>query len=710
MKSPTLKLPVAGRFLVLTCASLLWMRIGGAIPRAMASQSRPASYYVDVKTGNDAYSGRYSAPTAGLTDGPFKTIQKAYDKLKAGDSLLIRRGTYRETVTLYDKGASAGSPIVISAFAGDEGAAIISAADEIRGWRPCPDAASCAGNSNWEHIAYVDVNSEVKQLFQNGSRLRRSRYPDTGWLFLTAVDPNRRTTVFFGPKLTPADSCFNGSVCNIKTELWCLDQVPVSACSGQDGKVSLAAPTTFDITLKCGYYFTNLVHEINEEGEWAYDPVQKRVYLWPLGASLDNIESSVRAYGIEMQTGCSYHTIKGLAIRGAVNDAIRMYKTDHVTIQANQIDYSYSAAIEEYDGANASIIGNTINCANERGITDHNLSTGHLITGNAIYATGAQNFADDPIKGAGQGIFICGSHARVINNRVDRSGYNGIYLSGATSGREVAYNYVTNSCLSLSDGAGIYTAGYSSAIDGDYFHHNIVADIWGYLGGSAKYGEAVAKSPSLGRGEAYGIYLDEQGNNRVFEHNTVFNGGSAGIFFHWTQDNQLIGNTVYGNTDCQVLLSGKDDPRFILQDNAMRGNLLIATTSGQATLKLSMDYNDVRFGDSDGNYFYHPQGDKHIAVYKDLGEIVYSTYSIAEWRHLSGEDTHSTDLSLSNIAMHSGQPTILGNPSMQTAYFDLGTQQYSGVDGKLVSGKISLGAFESIVLFPRTTTGQNVKK
>ena len=709
MKRTLSKSRLGGGFLALVLVPLVWTGVvGNMTEQVMALDSPAACYFVDANAGSNAYSGRFSVPNATFTDGPLKTIQTAYDKLKPGDSLSIKRGVYRETVTLDEK-ASEASPIVIQAFPGDEGEAVISAADEIHGWQKCPNQASCAGNPNWQHIFYADVGLEVKQLFQGGVRLKRSRYPNAGWLYPTSGDPHDPNKVFFDSSLQGKDGYFVGSTCHIKTAMWQLDQIAVHAYSAGDGKITLESSTRYAISPSFGYYFTNVIGEINEEGEWACDAAQKRVYLWPLRASLDNIEGGWRQYGIDTCAGCSYHIVKGLAVKYAIDDGIRLYKTDHVTIKENTIDYSYSSAIEEYEGSNSSILSNTIRYSNERGITDHDLSACHVITGNMVYATGAENIGDDLIQGVGQGISISGSHAQIINNRVDRSGYTGIYIGGQTSGREIAYNYVTNSCLSLSDGGGIYTGGHSSSTEQDHFHHNIVTDVWGYLGGCAEYRNSYLNSPALCRGEAYGIYLDEEGNNRVFERNTVINGGDVGIFFHWVRDNRLAGNTLYGNARCQILFSGNDDPRFILQGNEVKDNLLIATGPDQMTFQLNVDYNDVHFGDSDDNCFFHPQGEKPIAVLRDLGEGRCTTYSVAEWHNLSGEDSHSKDLSFPvGLDGHQQTPAIFMNPSMQTATIDLSGQDYLNIDGNVISGKVSLGSFESIVLFPRVAADRVV--
>ena len=667
---------------------------------ATPSVAGATSYYVDANQGSDSYSGRLAEPDANQTDGPLRTIQTAYDRLEPGDTLYIKKGVYRETVTL-SKCASQSSPIVIQAFLGDEGMVVINGSTHIENWKACRSQASCGGNPNWEKVYYADVGVEIRQLFQEGSRLKLSRYPNRGWRYPTSVDPNDSNRAFMDASL-PKDGFYTGSTCNVRTAPWHLDQIVVSVYSADKGKVSLASPTRYGISTDTGYYFTNLVSEINEAGEWAFDHTQNRVYLRPMAGSPENVEATVREAGIETAEGCSYHTISGLAVRYAAH-GIRICGAHHVIARENTIDYSYYVGILDSNAADTTITANTIRYTGYMGIQQDDLCTNGLIQGNTVFATGAEQLGDDLVYGNALGMAVNGSRTRVLNNRIDRSGYDGLYAGrGETSGREIAYNYITNSCLALSDGAGIYTDGHSSSLEIDTFHHNIITDVWGWRGGWARGEASYAGSTQSGRGEAYGIYVDEQGNNRIFEYNTVLHCGTAGMFFHWTQDNRLAHNTLYGNARCQILLAGRDDPRFTLRDNVTQGNLLIATTPDQKTLQVNLDTNDVDFGDSDQNRFYHPQSQRHITVCQYLGGDPCTAYSLAEWREVSGQDAHSIDLSPSNDqGAGSALSVIFANPSMGTMDVDLAGEEYWDVEGNLVKGKVSLGPFESIVLFPR---------
>ena len=75
-----------------------------------AAEAAPASIYYVAPAGNDSNPGTEALP--------WRTIQKAADTLQAGDTVLIRAGTYNERVIPQFSG-TAGLPITYSAYPGE---------------------------------------------------------------------------------------------------------------------------------------------------------------------------------------------------------------------------------------------------------------------------------------------------------------------------------------------------------------------------------------------------------------------------------------------------------------------------------------------------------------------------------------------------------------------------------------------------------------
>ncbi|HUU17226.1 MAG TPA: right-handed parallel beta-helix repeat-containing protein, partial [Sedimentisphaerales bacterium] len=669
-----------------------------------------AAYYVD--------GGKRGASDGnpGTEARPWKTIGKGTQSLQPGDTLLIKAGTYRETVILKRSGTEA-EPIRIRAYPGDEGKVIINAAEPVINWRKCTGPGDCAGNPYWEHIYVADVAAlvqshpdsafAIRQVFQNGELLNRSRYPDRGWSYPTSV-PDQQT-VFTDSSVSKPDRYFNGSVCHIKTAVWQIDQIPVAGFS--NSTITLAKSPRYAITPRFGYYITSIVGEINEEGEWAYDPAQRKLFLWPQGDVAEGVEFSYRRYCLRSYSGTSWNVVRGLTMRNAYLYGIFLYRSNDMTLEDNTVEHAYNFGIHLYAGAGATgdnnqIVRNTIEYSARRGINVDNVCSGTNVEGNYVYATGAESFGGDLMNGRGMGIFIGGPYTRVYNNMIDRTGYIGLYLHDDIPGREVSYNYITNVSLSLSDAGGIYTSGFSDVHETDHIHHNIFEDVIGCLSMDRNHDKGLPVTIEKYSGDSSGIYVDERGNNRIIEHNTVINSHMAGIFFHWAPGNFVQNNTLYGNKEAQIWFSGRNQPGEKLVDEVVLDNIMFATDAQQKTFYLGINYDDVHFGQSDNNYFYNPYNYRHIFVgcYKAYEDRwTRDELTLAGWRTLSGYDGNSKDFSFLNqfddITINSPiKSRIIYNTSLDVISIDLESEKYCDVHGNKIYGSVSLQPFESKIL------------
>jgi Right handed beta helix region len=118
---------------------------------ASAPAAEPVTFHV-ATCGNDAWSGQLAKPNEGKTDGPFATLERARDAIRAlkqggtfpagGVVVEIIAGRYELSkpveLTAEDSGA-AGSPIVYRARQGDT--VHISGGRVVTGWKPVTDPA-----------------------------------------------------------------------------------------------------------------------------------------------------------------------------------------------------------------------------------------------------------------------------------------------------------------------------------------------------------------------------------------------------------------------------------------------------------------------------------------------------------------------------------------------------------------------------------------
>src|SRR5439155_6238344 len=82
-----------------------------------------STYYVSLG-GSDGADGR-------SLSSPFKTIQRGADAAQPGDTVLVRGGTYRETVTPPRSGTSS-APITFKPYNGER--VTVSGADRVTAW------------------------------------------------------------------------------------------------------------------------------------------------------------------------------------------------------------------------------------------------------------------------------------------------------------------------------------------------------------------------------------------------------------------------------------------------------------------------------------------------------------------------------------------------------------------------------------------------
>src|SRR3954468_23274949 len=108
-----------------------------------------STYYVST-TGGDANPGTLAAP--------FKTIQRAANAASAGDTVIVRAGTYRETVRVPRSGTAA-APITFQPYAGEQ--VTISGADVVTGWTKYKNAIYRA-RQTW------DLGYGLNQVFLDG--------------------------------------------------------------------------------------------------------------------------------------------------------------------------------------------------------------------------------------------------------------------------------------------------------------------------------------------------------------------------------------------------------------------------------------------------------------------------------------------------------------------------------------------------------------
>ncbi|MBN2583252.1 MAG: right-handed parallel beta-helix repeat-containing protein [Planctomycetes bacterium] len=287
-----------------------------AVGIAFSPQVSATEYVVDQShpKADDANPGSAAAP--------LRTVGKGVAMAQPGDTVLVKPGLYREAVTLKTSG-TAEKRITLKAAPG--GRAIISGADEIKGWRKCT-REEVRGNPNFEKIycAEVDWRSEPQQLFQNERPLVQPRWPAKGWL----VAQGGGTETLSDPQnLTQPAGAWEGATLLFRYDPHSTrHRMIVTGYDPEKHELTHAKIRTRDKPVTAGkdtYYLCNAVSLLAGPGQWAVDTRQKpyRVYAWPHGDADPNgcvMESPVRGSQADFLVGWSenvgYLTIDGLEV------------------------------------------------------------------------------------------------------------------------------------------------------------------------------------------------------------------------------------------------------------------------------------------------------------------------------------------------------------------------------------------------------------
>ena len=113
-----------------------------------------------------------SDKNSGTIDQPFQTIQHAADLAQPGDTVDIRGGVYRETVSPAGSGAP-GNPITYQAYDGET--VVIDGANPLGGW-----SHSGGGNGNiYQADDPTDLGFGNNQVFVNGRPMTEARWPNS---------------------------------------------------------------------------------------------------------------------------------------------------------------------------------------------------------------------------------------------------------------------------------------------------------------------------------------------------------------------------------------------------------------------------------------------------------------------------------------------------------------------------------------------------
>lgn len=435
---------------------------------------------------------------------PFLTIQAAANVAKAGDTVTIRAGLYRETVKPLNDG------VTFSPMSGES--VTITGTDPLNGWTQIP------GSQVYVSPMGSSLGVGADQVFVNGQMWPEARWPKAGSDLSrpikasigSIVSVSQTQVVFKDPSITQPDGTWNGATMHIiPGEGWVCTYGTVVSQVGNQLTVNWQCPDTgaFAQTFewpRAGnkYFLYNTAAAFTQAGEWDVDPAAKVLRLWmSAGQSPAGVEVKRRKYGFDL-SGRKSTTIAGLHFFACTIQTDDNSANDQfMGITASYLShYTYYSGWEAQNDSGIVLRGN----GNSLSSSDLKFSAGDGVTafGSNISVTNNRISDVNYCAADGAGIrFEWGSSMNAGYNLITNAGRDGIKFSACTKSH-INYNRIVSTMLQTTDGGGLYAYGTDS--QGTEVDHNIVSDTHGGGFGGA------------------GVYLDNKSNGYYVHHNLSF--------------------------------------------------------------------------------------------------------------------------------------------------------------------------------------------
>ncbi len=241
--------------------------------------------------GSDSHSGSADSPVATIPKAQ-SLVRKAIRQDKYNFiKVYFRRGTYNITEPIELDIEDSGSETLRIEFLGYPGEeAVISGGKKITGWEKNKDGTWTA-----EISAVKAGETEFNELFRNGKRLTRARYPNEGYLRVVKSVNKTSSFVFVEGDISKPEDWENIILTFIHD--WSLGRSPIKSIDTEKNIVTTEKDIAFNTWWACigripdePYYLENSITFLDQPGEWHLDTVTGVLTYMP--AEGETIEGS----------------------------------------------------------------------------------------------------------------------------------------------------------------------------------------------------------------------------------------------------------------------------------------------------------------------------------------------------------------------------------------------------------------------------------
>ena len=553
---------------------------------ALLAPLRAAEIFV-APAGNDA--------DLGTKEKPLRTIQSALDRLKAGDTCILRQGIYRETVEFKTSGTP-GKPVRLQACPGEE--VVFDGAETISGkW------------SRYKGSIYqISAPKGIEQLFVGREMMIEARWPnmrrdqvfDRSCWAKTEMGSGHGRVISEEMAKTGIDWTGAMACLNVAHQWWTWNRPVVGHKAGSN---TLEYPA--DLVGLCNYdpkiteratwetpewlakawaddyfYLFGKLEALDVETEWFQDQATGTLYLFAPGGvdpSALEVRYKARNYAVRA-TGQHHLEVKGINFFGTT---FRLDDCNDCVVDSCELLYpSYSRTITEYDQMRRESVFTKVtgdrNTVRHSAIA-HTNNLGLMVMGNG-------NVVEDciihDVNWSGTLIYpalqlSASPHLGV--NWFDTIQYPPTERTTANSDVTSHGNIARRNTLYNGGSSLLVYQAADSVIEFNHVYDggrackdvSLIYGCWPFSRGSVvsyNWVHGCQTEGYEGRGGAGGIGIraDDQSRNNVFHHNVVWDCGQVGIIMKG-EDHRAFNNTIFGigteaKPQCDLLIESDAEP------------------------------------------------------------------------------------------------------------------------------------------------------
>lgn len=491
-------------------------------------------FFVSTK-GNDSWSGRLAAPNAAGTDGPFASLEKARDAMRASDidTTYVRGGTYRlnKTLTLdsHDDGHS------FLAYKSET--PVLSGGERVTGFTYEGKGLYSAKLSSANGLD-VSIGGVRQHAAQTGD-FNPANAATSGWHVLKANASGASKTSFnFSNGDIPSGLKPHAGlvVQTFDTERLKDDISHVKAIDQYHHTVTLDDAASYGLRTGGTYRLMNDASLIRDPGEFGWRASDGKLVVKPehVGSFQSDGVVVARLGTLIKTSNASDVSIEGLTFSNTRYDgsALSIQGGHGNSVGGNHfVNVGTAVSLDGTD--NSRIAGNHMEQLGNNGV-----SMIHAANGNRIYANTIEHIGQITKGGAGIGA-VGSSNTLVSHNDITDAPRYGVSFKEWDDGQLnrkniVEFNKIHHVGQETADGGGIEMLGRSAQDMGSVIRGNEVID----TGGLATDG----KGNWLTDHKGWGISLDDLTSGVVVRDNFVKGFAWAGIYVHGGDDNLLENN------------------------------------------------------------------------------------------------------------------------------------------------------------------------